>query len=281
MIPSTNQKLLGKGTFAEVWSLDDTYKPITFDGVPYKPEEMVAKIYAPNKFEHFDWLNEVALLRRLNHKSIIKVLLISSTKAGECKIFLPRYPFNLTQYSSSKYVGDLINPHILAKDLCSAIMYLDDEMVVHGDIKPDNVLVDLANKLFILTDFGTATTIPTPAISKFVRVYKTDKPIGHTPTYTAPELKEEDTRALYSISTDIYSVGVTLMFYLLGSHEFDKAKTSGLSNFSNDTTLKPQHKNFIKLVRGMINNDPSERWDIDEIKSYYHKHFSVHDLKDT
>lgn len=40
------------------------------------------------------------------------------------------------------------------KDLCSALLYLHEKGIIHGDVKPDNVLFPESQENFVLCDLG-------------------------------------------------------------------------------------------------------------------------------
>jgi serine/threonine protein kinase len=92
----------------------------------------------------------------------------------------------------------------IVRHLCSAVSYLHKNGVIHGDIKPCNVLVS-ADGTVKLTDFGLAHWIWRSGLGKSPALRCC------TPAYTAPELLSGE--ASPSPATDIYSLGVT--FYKL------------------------------------------------------------------
>jgi eukaryotic-like serine/threonine-protein kinase len=90
--------------------------------------------------------------------------------------------------------------------------------IIHGDIKPHNILIERETDRPMITDFGLADLDAR---------YSTDVSRGTvgTPAYMAPELAREalhgqtpdEAAAIRSVATDIYSLGATLWSALTGS----------------------------------------------------------------
>jgi hypothetical protein len=95
----------------------------------------------------------------------------------------------------------------LAEDLASAVHAAHRTGVVHGDLKPENVLVTPETRRVMLADFGIATSL---AASTAVG----STPVG-TVAYMAPE-QWRDRRAP-SEASDVYGLGGTLYFLLSGA----------------------------------------------------------------
>jgi eukaryotic-like serine/threonine-protein kinase len=101
---------------------------------------------------------------------------------------------------------------LLFKNVCGAVQFAHQNLVVHRDLKPDNILV-VADGTPRLLDFGTAKLLaPTPtdaAAADFTQQGLR----SFTPQYASPEqvLGEPITTA-----SDIYSLGVLLFLLLTG-----------------------------------------------------------------
>jgi cell division protein FtsB len=94
----------------------------------------------------------------------------------------------------------------LVEDLASAVHAAHRTGVVHGDLKPENVLVTPESRRVMLADFGLATSLATAAPGSTA--------IG-TIEYMAPEQWRD--RLAPSESSDVYGLGGTLYFLLCGA----------------------------------------------------------------
>ena len=105
---------------------------------------------------------------------------------------------------------------IVLKSLCMGIKYLHGIGVVHGNLRPSNVLVERDGEVR-LTDVGFARQSGSPA-----------GPLGAAnPAYLAPEQIQG-----YPVTaeTDIYGLGLTLFEMLTGQHPFPAALQAGPEN---------------------------------------------------
>ena len=95
----------------------------------------------------------------------------------------------------------------LVEDLASAVHAAHRTGVVHGDLKPENVLVTPETRRVMLADFGLATSLAASAA-------RGSTPIG-TVAYMAPEQWRD--RLAPSESSDVYGLGGTLYYLLSGA----------------------------------------------------------------
>ncbi|RPJ39403.1 MAG: hypothetical protein EHM21_15740, partial [Chloroflexi bacterium] len=91
--------------------------------------------------------------------------------------------------------------------LCASLGYAHSQGVVHCDVKPGNVMVDLSGLIY-LTDFG---------ISRHMESTTMTLGLTGTPAYMAPEqIRGEKVTS----ATDIYALGVMLFEILAGQRPF-------------------------------------------------------------
>lgn len=126
--------------------------------------------------------------------------------------------------------------------------------IVHGDIKPDNILVT-EDRQIKLADFGIAVPIG-------------DKIKGHSPAFITPELASADGGELAAhCAGDYYTIGLTFYWLLTGHHPYfpDEATVPfDFGCFSRSpkmpTELNPTiDRRWDVWLLGLIANDPQQR----------------------
>ena len=140
------------------------------------------------------------------------------------------------------------------KQIIIAIKYIHSKNIIHRDIKLDNILIDLDNKIKIC-DFG---------VSKFLTSKKLFDQCG-TPAYIAPEILR---REGYDFSVDVWSAGVVLYAMLSGNVPFKGKNQQSL----HEAILKGKFKEIENvsfecrdLIRKIFEVDVEKRIKIDEI----------------
>lgn len=98
--------------------------------------------------------------------------------------------------------------------ILNALLYLHHHGVIHGDIKPQNVIVQPETHSVVLVDFGLA----------MVKPGSSDKSIGYTPIFASPEQIEGKTLLPAS---DYYGVGMLMVYALNGGKHMDKKRVPG------------------------------------------------------
>lgn len=165
-------------------------------------------------------MNEITIMRRINHQNIIHLYEVHETEntiymimdflEGGQLLELIKIPRKFKQI-------EIIN---LISGIAKGLLYLHEMGIIHRDIKPENILF---NKLEtgetepVIVDFGLAT-------------YENENeylfPRCGTPGYVAPEvINIKSQKAKYGAGCDIFSVGVLFhLLYIINFYIFLKNK---------------------------------------------------------
>ena len=169
-----------------------------------------------------------------NHPNIVKLLgyWIENTTLFLVMEFMPETLNSLLErLSFAKMRMKMCLMNKLMHQLACALEHLEKIRLMHRDIKPDNILVDVCANRLVLADFGSA---------KFVENGESHATYMCTRFYRAPCLILD--RNMYSTSIDIWSFGCVLA-------EF----TYGRPLFTGDTQTDVLAR--IIRIRGMVTVD--------------------------
>lgn len=171
---------------------------------------------APGLITRFQ--NERQLLAGLDHPYIARLIDGGTTTTGQ--------PYYVMEYVAGESVSVYANSHSLGLrerlalflTVCEAVAAAHRQLVIHGDIKPANILIG-TDGLPKLLDFGLARIIR-PATNDV-----TMSMVVLTPGYASPEQVRGER---LTTATDIYSLGVLLFELLTGESPYGQATSSPL-----------------------------------------------------
>ena len=186
------QKILDKGSYSKI--VIDEHDPGS-----------VLKITDSTDYDNI--IREVACLSYLNHPNIIRPTFIEFMPDGTCLIKMERYPYNLHEYMKKHGTIPIIRTIHMLIELLSAITYMHKNMIIHGDIKPKNILV--AEHTIAICDFNISCLASDDALSSVLQ----------TCNYRAPEINMDKERSRFDPRIDVFSAGC-IMFELLTGKEF-------------------------------------------------------------
>ncbi|CAG9462794.1 unnamed protein product [Pedinophyceae sp. YPF-701] len=149
--------------------------------------------------------------------------------------------------------------------LVDGLDYLHSNRVIHGDIKPDNLLLG-ADGLVRLADFGSASTLAPGQEDKLLAV-------NGTPAFLAPEICRGEEYS--GVRADFWAAGVTLYMLLFGRlpfGDFSMRTYAMYDAISDDDLVFPEHPPVSDLAKDllsrMLDKDPLRRPTVEEIVTH-------------
>ncbi|XP_037266616.1 inhibitor of nuclear factor kappa-B kinase subunit epsilon isoform X2 [Falco rusticolus] len=169
-------------------------------------------------------MREFEMLRKLNHKNIVKLFAVEETGSTKQKVLVMEYcssgsllnvledPANAFGLAESEFL-------IVLQCVVAGMNHLRENGVVHRDIKPGNIMRLMGEdgqSVYKLTDFGAARELDDD--EKFVSVYGTEEYL-HPDMYERAVLRKPQQKA-YGVTVDLWSIGVTFYHAATGSLPF-------------------------------------------------------------
>jgi serine/threonine protein kinase len=194
----TLRALLGRGRDTEVYRA-------------YSPElkrDVALKIYHPDlkRFTSAQFKKEMGTIAALKHPNIMRIydfgiegelyyIVMEKIKGTGLRDMLSAHPTGLERDETLR----------IFSQLASAVSCAHDHNVVHGNLKPDNVLLDQSQRP-VLTDFNI------PCLRERGDAFRSS-----TPAYLAPE---QITDGIAQPQSDIYTLGILLYEMVTGDVPF-------------------------------------------------------------
>jgi len=207
--PYRLERLLGQGGMGAVYLASREV-----DGFPMRVALKLIRMSVLNDYVHRRFRMERQILARLSHPNITRLIDGGIARDGVPFLvteFVDGIP--LDEYVKTKKPG-LAEKLRLLEAIASAVAFAHRNLIVHGDLKPHNILVNAEGQPKLL-DFGIARLIDPESSSAGEMTLE-----ALTPAWASPEqLRGEP----LSPSSDAYSLGRLMYFLLTGQQPFDLA----------------------------------------------------------
>ena len=259
-------KVLGEGSYGKVNLV--SHKIIGAQ----RAMKIIGKVEDQDENNLFEILNEINVLKKIDHPNIIKIFEF---------YFQNNNYYLITEYCNSGELYELVNDTHFTEtqvayimyQLFSAINYCHKMKIIHRDLKPENILIAKNNNKFLdikVCDFGTAQIFKKGDIQK--------ETIGSL-YYVAPEVIKKN----YNFKCDLWSCGV-IMYILLtrklpfGGRTDEEVVSNIIYKSYNENRLANFSHEAQDLIRSLLEKDIDKR--INAETALKHKFFINHKVKE-
>jgi non-specific serine/threonine protein kinase/serine/threonine-protein kinase len=195
----------GMGAVYQAVRVDDLYRKIVAIKVIRRG------VHGDYALRHFD--TERQILAHLDHPSIAKLLDGGTTPDGR--------PYFVMDFIAGTPIDGYCDAHRLTvaqrldffQTVCAAVHYAHQNLVIHRDLKPQNILVTEEGAVKLL-DFGIAKLLDPDSLGLDATLTTLQ---AMTPEYASPE---QLTGAKITTASDVYSLGVLLFRLLAGRRPY-------------------------------------------------------------
>ena len=210
-------------------------------------------------------LQEVNLLKRVNHPNIIKYLdsfifqnelyiAVEWADKGDVKRLIKKFKQEGDEMEESKVIE-------YTREIAAGLNHMHEQRVIHRDLKPANILIT-SDGIFKLGDLGLGRIMNTETIKTFSKV--------GTPLYMAPEVINNSNG--YDFKCDNWSLGCVIYELITLRSPFQTSeKLSLIELFKKiNSGLYPKINNnkyqtASKISEALLKVNPEERMDLPQV----------------
>lgn len=189
---------------------------------------------------------ERQILARLSHPNVARLLDVGVTRDGRPYFAMELVEgLTLDQFTASASLEEKLN---LFDQLCSAVSAAHHNLIVHGDLKPSNVLI-APNGVPKLLDFGISRLMDGESVESTTIALR-----AMTPAYASPEQLRGEPISTWS---DVYSLGLILYELLTGKRPYQitsKVPEAILREIQQNPPVKPSEAASDKALAGDLDN---------------------------
>jgi len=187
---------------------------------------------AGNPRAHRDFVQEAEITAQLDHPNIIPIHELAMVDGRASFSMRLIHGQNLREALATWWTGPddadtLFRALNVFLHVCDAVAFAHSRGVVHGDIKPDNVMVGSFGEVYVV-DWGVASLIPTAGSEPAVSVSSerhTRSGVRGTPAFMAPEQAKGMLPAIDE-RTDVFGLGGLLYYLVTGRPPFEGSTAS-------------------------------------------------------
>lgn len=235
MINNFNLELLGKGS----------------DGVVYKLEKnKIIKYINRDKINFLEYF----ILLHLSFRNLANALQIEINDKN-VKIVQEKANYDLRHFLNERKKNKLTFEEKIKyiRQVVEGILFLNNNNLIHGDIKPENILV--YNDFLKLNDFY---------LSRDCKFSKSNRKL-YTLNYRPPECNDYN----YCLKSDIWALGCCIYEIYYNQKYFLIDSSGNLYHLACNEERKKENHFINKIVKEMIKEKPEDRINIQQAADYF------------
>lgn len=235
------------------------HRPASVDCAPtrIRSQEVIAKIKAE------EFVREIAIMKKLSHPNIVRLLEVIDDPTTDSLLLAMEYVEGSTL--QPKQIGCQIWEPVpesdvwkVVREVLQGLDYLHFNSVVHGDLKPANLLFDSTTGTVKIADFSSSimhSERGTTTVFNLATAFC-------TPAFRSPESLFAGYKLSYEL--DMWSLGICIYMWVFGQLPYsggasfvvyEKIKTQPLC-FPANISISPELRNFLERL---LEKDPSQR----------------------
>ncbi|GIL76111.1 hypothetical protein Vretifemale_5833 [Volvox reticuliferus] len=212
-----------------------------------------------------EYSNEIAVMKELDHPNVVKLYEVIHDPSNNKLLMTMEYVEGGCVLAGSSPTQKVPIPEATAvkyfRDVVKGLEYLHFNRIVHGDLKPDNLLMSSSGKVKI-SDFGSARFC-----EKSDMIFAT----AGTPSFMAPEMCQG--KQFNGFPGDIWALGICLFMFVFGKPPFTGNTTYQIYEAIQRGELQfpaeiPASGELKDLLTRLLQKDPAQRISLEEIPAH-------------
>ena len=232
----------GKSGFGIVYLVVEKTTGFTLAMKTLQKERISIMDFNEFKNEIIPWIN------LSYHPNIVKAFSIDLDDENRPYLLMePIFPDGLGRQNLKDYMDDNLSEEqvlIWSIQFCYAMDYVNQQKFIHGDIKPDNILI--SNGFVKITDFGLVTSLN-----------DSSKKYEGTIAYLAPESWE----GIKNVSSEIYAFGIVLYQMInCGELPFNGWNDIQWEDFHRHGEIPELDSDLYPIIKKCLEKNPHDRY---------------------
>ncbi|KAF1336146.1 Camkk/camkk-meta protein kinase, partial [Globisporangium splendens] len=272
---------LGSGSYADVKLCKEKMSGKLF-AMKFINRDIMKKDKLGKQSKLDDIKREIAIMKKLNHPNVLRLYEVMDDPNMNKLFLVLEYMEHgdLLSHQKKKHPHSIMESlhdrdlHCVVLQVVLGLAYLHEQKIVHGDIKPQNILVG-DHDVVKIADFGISQSL-------YGSKQKLSDTAG-TPAVMSPEMCSGE--AYSGQMADIWTVGATIFMLKFGNPPFlAKSAMQMFEKIQNDPLEFPFPIDPLlqDLLTGMVIKDPQQRMTLEDVmmhpwvtKEEYSSHYST------